>query len=201
MGSALVRQLGSIPIGSAGPDERADTRLPAGVPRPSPEAIAAVRRSCRAVAARPVRLAESFYAHLFEMAPQVRAMFPDDMTQQMQKMADTLMLAVSTLETPDTAGLEAALRQLGADHKTRYGVEQAHYMPIGHALTRAVREVSGLEYSGYVSSAWIAVYQWVAAHMTEGAQALDGGPAVEVPQPRRPGQTGASSTTGILRSV
>lgn len=160
-----------MPVGAWAPGDGAAAVTPAAARRPAPEVMAAVRRSCRAVADRPVRLAESFYAHLFDMAPQVRAMFAPDMTEQMQKMADTLMLAITTLEQTDTAELEAALRRLGAQHKIRYGVEPEHYQPVGHALTRAVREVSGLEYSGFVSSAWIAVYQYVAAHMAVGAQA------------------------------
>lgn len=140
--------------------------------RPSPEVVAAVRRSCAAVAARPVALTEAFYAHLFEMAPEIRGMFPQDLSGQMQKMADTLLGAIAALDAPDTAALETTLRKLGADHATRHGVQEAHYAYIGHALTRAVRDVAGPAYSGTVSSSWIAVYQWVAHHMTAGADAV-----------------------------
>ncbi|NMI02067.1 globin domain-containing protein [Pseudonocardia acidicola] len=143
--------------------------------------IATVRASCLAVAHRPVRLAEAFYAHLFEMAPQLRAMFPPDLTGQMQKMSDTLLGAIAQLDTADTTELEAALRQLGADHRTRFRVESEHYKYIGHALTRAVRDVSGQGYSGSLSSAWIAVYQWVATHMTAGAQAAESEASTENP--------------------
>lgn len=145
--------------------------LSARVPRPSAEVIGAVRASCRAVADQPVVLAEAFYTHLFEMAPQLRAMFAPDLTGQMQKMSDTLLGAVAALETADTVELEAALRRLGAVHGTQYGVEADHYRYVGHALTRAVRDVSGPAYSGYLSSSWIAVCQWVAAHMVAGAEA------------------------------
>lgn len=154
--------------------------LSARVPRPSAEVIGAVRASCRAVANRPVALAEAFYAHLFEMAPQLRAMFPSDLTGQMQTMSDTLLGAVAALETADTVELEAVLRRMGAVHGTQYRVEPEHYRYVGHALTRAVREVSGPAYSGYLSSSWIAVTQWVAAHMIAGAEA---GPEVDDPSP------------------
>lgn len=97
-------------------------------------------------------------------------MFPADMTEQMQKMTDTLLAAVSTLASVDTAGLETVLHRLGAQHRARYGVEPDHYLYIGHALTRAVRDVSGSLWSGALSSAWIAVYQWVAAHMISGGR-------------------------------
>jgi hemoglobin-like flavoprotein len=172
------------------------TTSPAGIPRPAPSVIAAVQASCAAVAHRPVCLAEAFYVHLFEMAPHLRAMFPPDLTGQMQKMSDTLLGAIAQLGTADTAKLEAALRRLGADHHTRFRVEPEHYHYVGHALTRAVRDVSGPGYSGSLSSAWISVYQWVAAHMTAGAQAAEAGasatdePGVALPQPRRPREGG-----------
>ncbi|HVL84360.1 MAG TPA: globin domain-containing protein [Pseudonocardia sp.] len=146
---------------------------PATVERPAPEVIAAVRASCAAVADRPVRLAESFYAHLFEMAPQLRPMFPPDLTGQMQKMSDTLLTVIAQLDTADPAELEAAIRRLGADHRTRFRVEPEHYLYVGHALARAVRNLSGTVYPGSLSSAWIAVYQWVAAQMVAGADAAE----------------------------
>jgi hemoglobin-like flavoprotein len=164
--------------------------------------IAAVRASCLAVAHRPVRLAEAFYAHLFEMAPQLRAMFPPDLTGQMQKMSDTLLNAIGQLDTADTTALEAALRRLGADHRTRFGVEPEHYGYIGHALTRAVRDVAGPGYSSSLSSAWIAVYQWVAAQMTAGAQAAESGASaadrsmLALPQPRGPREDEERGTRG-----
>jgi hemoglobin-like flavoprotein len=163
------------------------------VARPAPDVIAAVRRSCAAVADRPVRLAEAFYAHLFEMAPHLRGMFPQDLTRQMQAMTDVLLRSIDRLGSADTTELETMLRRLGADHHLRYGVEPEHYLYIGHALTRAVRDVAGGGYTGSLSSSWIAVYQFVATHMTQGAELADAagsvapaGPPAAVPQPRMP---------------
>lgn len=171
------------------------------VRRPSPAVIEAVQASCRAVADRPVRLAEVFYANLFDMAPQLRAMFPDDMSDQMQKMTDALLGAIAQIATSDTVELEVALQGLGATHRTRYGVESQHYGYIGHALTRAVREVAGPAYSGALSSSWIALYQWVAAHMIAGADAVGqeptagAAPVLRLPEPREPqDQPGESQT-------
>ena len=60
-------------------------------------------------------------------------------------------------------------------------MEAEQYRYVGHALTRAVRDVAGLAYSGALSSSWIAVYQYLAGHMTAGARDVD---SVEVPRPR-----------------
>lgn len=149
----------------------AEDSAPDVIRRPSPTVLNAVRDSCRAVADRPVRLAEVFYTHLFDMVPEVRGMFPADLNHQMQKMTDTLLGAIAELDTDDTTDLEIELHRLGARHRTRFNVLPEHYMYIGHALTRAVRDVAGPGYSGSLSSSWIAVYQWVAAHMMAGAEA------------------------------
>jgi hemoglobin-like flavoprotein len=165
--------------------DRVEAPVPSLVPRPSPEVIAAVSASCRAVADRPVRLAEVFYEHLFDIAPQLRSMFAADMTEQMQRMSDTLLGAIARLGSFETAQLEAALRRLGADHRIRHGVEDEQYRYVGHALTRAVRDVAGLGYSGALSSSWIAVYQYLAGHMTAGAREAE---SVPLPRPRESGE-------------
>ncbi len=167
----MVRPISSTETGSSSVGPR----------RPAPDVIAAVQASCAVVADRPVQLAELFYEHLFAMAPHLRQMFPPDMTGQMVKMTEALLGAIAQLAERDTAELEDALRELGATHRVRYGVQSDHYLYIGHALTRAVRDVAGPWYSGALSSAWIGLYQWVAAHMTAGADAVAG-----VPEQRGP---------------
>lgn len=140
-------------------------------PRPSLEVIAAVRGSLQAVAHRPVELAEVFYTELFAMEPRLRAAFPADMSGQMLRMTETIVGAIAALDEPDLGDLERALFDLGRTHATRFGVENWQYGYIGHALTRAVRELAGPSFSGSLSSSWIALIQWVSAHMIAGADA------------------------------
>ncbi|WP_172457693.1 globin domain-containing protein [Pseudonocardia sp. N23] len=150
--------------------------------RPGPEVIQAVQRSCRAVTDRPVRLAEVFYDHLFEMAPTTRAMFAADMTGQMQKMTDALLAAIAQISAQDTAELEVVLHRMGREHYVKYHVEPEHYMYVAHALTRAVRDVADQDYSSYLSSCWIAVIQWVTEHMVAGTRAAMGTPVIHGPR-------------------
>jgi hemoglobin-like flavoprotein len=133
--------------------------------------IAAVRGSLQAVVHRPVELAEVFYAELFAMEPRLREAFPHDMSGQMLKMTETIVGAIRALEEPDLGRLEHHLFELGRTHSSRFGVENWQYGYIGHALTRAVREIAGSAFSGTMSSAWIALVQWVTAHMIAGADA------------------------------
>jgi hemoglobin-like flavoprotein len=138
--------------------------------RPSRATMDVVQASCRALADRPVRLSELFYEHLFDMAPWLRPMFAEDMTQQMQRMTDTLLAAIAELARTDAGNLKILLRQMGVDHYVRYQVAPPHYLYVAHALTRAVRDVSGSEFSSRLSSSWISVCKWVTEQMCEGAR-------------------------------
>jgi hypothetical protein len=87
---------------------------------------------------------------------------------------------------------------MGIDHYVRYRVEPTHYLYIAHALTRAVRDIAGYEYSSQLSSAWVSVCKWVTEQMCAGtyfamqtpaptdAEAHAVQPTVSVPDPRRP---------------
>lgn len=191
-GSPLGRYPDPAPYGS-----RPHAAEPAGptapaVRRPSPAVIRAVADSCRFVANRPVQLTETLYVHLFEMAPGLRAKFPPDMREQMQRMTDTLLTAIQQLAKDDTAEIEETLRKLGADHRARHGVQPEHYVYIGHALTRAVRDLTGVEWSGSLSSSWIAVTQWLTALMNAGESPA---PAAQA-RPQPPAQAQGSPQAG-----
>ena len=125
-----------------------------------------VQRGAALVADRPVALAESFYQHLFLLAPQVRSMFPADMTAQNDKLCRALVAAIQALVEPELyAGrMEGNLRKLGKQHGNRFGVLPEHYPYVGHALVRAVRDLTG-EWTAETSSAWVWVYDWLTAHM------------------------------------
>jgi hemoglobin-like flavoprotein len=167
-------------------------------PRPSADTIEAVQKSCLAVADKPVRLAEAFYHHLFAMAPSLRPMFAEDLSAQMQKMTDTLLAIIEQLATTNTSKLENGLYRMGVDHYRRYGVEPTHYLYVAHALTRAVRDITGWDFSSRLSSSWISVCQWITTLMCAGARAAmdapaptgtephGGQPRTALPDPRTP---------------
>jgi hemoglobin-like flavoprotein len=159
-------------------------------PRPARRDVAAIQASLSAVRERPVALAETFYRHLFEIAPAARAMFAADMTVQMQRMTDVLLAALAALRSDAEAGsatvddtgadagaddeavgypaLERSLHALGVAHRDRWNVLAEHYRLIPHALVRAVRDVAGPVWSGSLSSSWIALSQWIIGHMLLG---------------------------------
>ena len=72
-----------------------------------------------------------FYDRLFEIAPQVKAMFPNDMTEQRRKLMVMLAAVVKGLGNLDSilpAASALAKRHVG------YGAQAEHYPVVGSAL-------------------------------------------------------------------
>jgi len=170
--------------------------IPAPRPRPASRDVLAIQASLAAVQQRPVELAETFYAHLFDIVPGARGMFAHDMSSQMQRMTDVLVATIGALHaetiTPpdDPAGLERSLHHLGILHRDRWSIQPEHYLYIAHALTRAVRDVAGPAWSGSLSSSWIALTQWICTQMLCGHHGCTT-PEAHIPEQQgRPGHAG-----------
>src|SRR5690348_4950828 len=97
----------------------------------TPEQIKLVQDSFSKVAPISEQAAVIFYDRLFEVAPAVRAMFPDDMAEQRKKLMATLAVVVSGL-----GNLEAILPAASALAKRHvgYGAKPDHYPVVGGAL-------------------------------------------------------------------
>src|SRR5262249_2781769 len=94
----------------------------------TPEQVKLVQDSFAKVVPISEKAAELFYGRLFEIAPQVRAMFPDDMTEQRKKLMATLAIVVQGLNNLDT--ILPAASALAKRHVS-YGAEAAHYPVVG----------------------------------------------------------------------
>src|SRR5687767_13668600 len=73
----------------------ADTKPAAEGPAMTPNQIKLVQTSFAQVAPIAATAADLFYGRLFEIAPQVRAMFPDDLGEQKKKLMTMLGTAVA----------------------------------------------------------------------------------------------------------
>lgn len=132
----------------------------------TPEQIKRVQDSFAKV--RPIAgtAADLFYGRLFEIAPQVRGLFPDDMTEQKQKLMAMLGIAVANLNHPET--VVPALQDLGRTH-IAYGTQAAHYAPVGEALLWTLEQALGPDFTPEVREAWVATYTLVADVMKQAA--------------------------------
>lgn len=130
----------------------------------TPEQVKCVQDSFAKV--RPIAgtAADLFYDRLFEIAPQVRALFPEDMTEQ--KLMAMLGLAVANLNHPET--VVPALQDLGRKH-VAYGTQAAHYAPVGAALLWTLEQGLGSDFTPEVREAWAETYRLVAGVMQQAA--------------------------------
>jgi hemoglobin-like flavoprotein len=148
-----------------------------------PATVAIVRASVAKLPAEPIELTREFYRQLFEIAPQARALFAADMTAQTERLLSAILAAVRALDRPEL--VEDHLRRWGVVHRRMHGVGNELYVYVGHALVRALHRIFGhLETS--VSSAWVAVYEWMAAVMIDGAESaesIDRDPSALMAQP------------------
>jgi ferredoxin-NADP reductase/hemoglobin-like flavoprotein len=110
-----------------------------------------------------------FYAHLFRNHPGVRALFPLDYPEDMERQRDRLFAAltyvVTRLEDP---GLPGYLRELGRDHR-KYLAEPEHYAAVGASLIAAFASVTGAAWNTEVEKAWGEAYTAIANVMLQGA--------------------------------
>ena len=97
----------------------------------TPHQIKLVQNSFAQVAPIATIAADLFYGRLFEIAPMVRRMFPQDMAEQKKKLMTMLGMVVSGLTKLDA--LVPAVRALGKRHAA-YDVHEEHFAPVGSAL-------------------------------------------------------------------
>lgn len=130
------------------------------------EQIALVQESFRKVEASGPHIADVFYDRLFEIAPQVRTLFPVDLSDQKGKLF--AMLAAAVLSLHKIEAVVPVLKDLGRRH-VNYGVVAEHYAPAGEALLWALERVLGDDFSPATKAAWTAAYKKVAGVMTVAA--------------------------------
>ncbi len=117
---------------------------------------------------------EYFYARLFTVSPDVRALFPTSMTAQRERMFAALRRLVGSLGSePECADL---LARLGREHR-RFGVLDKHTEAFFTALRDTVEQHLGDGWTAETSSAWRGALDHFAAGMRAGAAAVRDSPA------------------------
>src|ERR1700710_155309 len=128
----------------------------------NPTQIKLVQDSFAKVAPISEQAAVLFYGRLFEVAPSVRAMFPDDMTEQRKKLMATLAVVVKGL-----SNLESILPAASALAKRHvsYGAQAAHYPVVGAALLWTLEKGLGEAWTPEVADAWTTAYGTLSGYM------------------------------------
>ncbi|WP_073818016.1 globin domain-containing protein [Streptomyces sp. CB02261] len=106
-----------------------------------------------------------FYSHLFWHNPGMRALFPEDMRPQRDRLFAALTHVVSHLGEP---GLPAYLGRLGRDHR-KFLASPALYAAVGSSLLAAFAHAAGSAWTREAEKAWAEAYGHVADLMLAGA--------------------------------
>lgn len=140
----------------------------------TPEQIKLVQESFKTVLPIAPQAADLFYARLFEIAPQVRPLFPSDLGEQKKKLMMMIATAVNNLHQVES--ILPAIQNLGRKH-VGYGVTADHYEPVGEALIWTLEKGLGDAFTPPVKAAWIETYATLQAVMTTAA--ADAKPATQ----------------------
>jgi hemoglobin-like flavoprotein len=130
------------------------------------EAINRVQEHFDRVRPRPLALARRFYRVLFEAHPELRPLFPADMTALYGHLEATLSRVISNLGR--VTAVDAELRDLGARH-LQWGAQPHHYPAVRDALLKALEEESGGDWNDTLAHDWRLAITMVIVPMLRGA--------------------------------
>ena len=120
---------------------------------------------------RPIadQAAETFYQRLFEIAPDYRSLFKNNMRKQGAMLMSTLGLAVGSLNNLEA--ILPAVRSLGQRH-AGYGVTAEHYQPVAEAFLWTLDYYLGEAFTPELKEAWVEAYTILAGAMIEASEAV-----------------------------
>lgn len=136
-----------------------------------PREIQYIRESFDSVGTRLDPLVDSLYAKLFELNPDIAAIFPSDLAEQRAHFSGALTFLVRNIDKLET--IDVALRAMGARH-FRYGVEPSHFIAFKVALLFAMNAILGDDWDDPSAQAWAAALDEIAELML-GSTPLDRG--------------------------
>jgi hemoglobin-like flavoprotein len=128
----------------------------------TPQQVALVQDSFAKVIPISEQASVLFYDRLFEIAPPVRGMFPEDMTEQRRKLMIMLAAVVKGL-----GNLESILPVASALAKRHvgYGAKAEHYPVVGAALLWTLEKGLGEGWTPDVAEAWTTAYGTLSGYM------------------------------------
>ena len=128
---------------------------------------AALKGSWAKVAAAGDDVPLYFYSHLFLSHPEVRSMFPIQMSGQRDKLVAALGATISNVDQLDN--VVPLLEQLGRDHR-RFSVVTEHYNAVGASLLATLKKFHGPLWTPELADTWSQAYGLVAKVMVAAAE-------------------------------
>ena len=138
-----------------------------------------LRDSWRLVGPISETAAELFYKKLFELKPEYRSMFPEDMTAQRRKLMVALTFIVKAADwanekwaddVPQEDDLMLVVLALGRRHTLLYKVPEEGFKYVGEALMYALNMGLGQAFTPEAKAAWAKIYALVSNIMKIGGR-------------------------------
>src|SRR5215813_9704154 len=126
-----------------------------------------IRRSWKLVEPVAESVPDLFYKRLFDIAPQYRSLFSDDLSTQKRKLLAMLAFVVRSLDWPEEfwtdkvasdQDLIMMVAALGRRHAQLYAVPDQAYEPFGEALLWTLDYGLGEAFTSEVRDAWATLY-------------------------------------------
>ena len=146
------------------------------------DAIERIRGSIQAISPDLTAVSETFYARLFEVAPDLRRLFAPDMTRQRGHFEAALALLLRNISMLDV--LSPSLMALGAEH-VGYGTRTEHYGVARDCLIYAIRHHAGEAWSDELERDWHDAIEAVMRPMLRGAALAAAGASGRIGNPSR----------------
>lgn len=132
----------------------------------TPRQISLVQKSWQNILVIAPQAGETFYSTLFKIDPSLKALFPNDITEQARKFMATLDTSVKLLDSSDK--LIPTLQKFGASD-IGCGTQAEYYEKVGSALLKTLAKGLGDDFTTPIKKAWTAVYQVLAAKICDTA--------------------------------
>jgi hemoglobin-like flavoprotein len=108
-----------------------------------------------------------FYNKLFELNPDLRRLFKEDIKSQSQKLVAMITFAVHKLHNFQQIALD--VEALGRRHG-KYNVDANHYATVAEALLWTLKKGLGKAWDDETSEAWMSLYRILSDIMIKAAE-------------------------------
>jgi nitric oxide dioxygenase len=106
--------------------------------------------------------AVKFYNRFFEVMPDARSLFPDDMEKQYLKLMDTIAALVGALD--NDALFQSIIGHTARQH-ARFGVTSSQLAAFGDALIWTLEQQFSSAFTPELKQAWVALYEAMQTEM------------------------------------
>lgn len=129
-----------------------------------PDTLQTLQASFLRLASDRTASSQLFYQRLFELEPDLRKLFRDDLAAQQQKLMTALVQIMRSIDQPDA--FAASVQGMAQRHLV-YGARPEHFEAFGQAMLWTLETYLGDDFTADVRQAWQQTCAKVVRQMTD----------------------------------